>query len=97
MDYDKTYQRVNKDCCDAYVPLLSNADYYQIHIVGHSLGETDWNILRPLVTKEYAKTTVYYHTDESKREFIYNMMRMVGKEFMDQRRPSFRRISELAI
>jgi len=98
IDYDKTYQRADKDCCDSYTRWYPKQKGPRlIHIVGHSLGETDWSILHPFVTEESSKTTVYYHNEKSKRELIYNMMRMVGKEFMDQRRPSFRHISELVI
>lgn len=96
-EYDKAFQRALKNTCDAYKRWFLPADYSWKHIfiVGHSLGETDWNILRPMITAPGSITKVYYHTEDSRRELIYNMMGMVGKENLNQREISFRPISEL--
>lgn len=98
MGFDKVFQRAYKHTCDYYKRwILDERDYYRIFIVGHSLGKTDWDILRPLITKRLSETKVYYHNDESKQDLIYNMMGMVGRESMNQRSIEFLPISELRI
>jgi len=97
--YDKVFQRAHKKTNNDYKDWISAGDErsYQIHIVGHSLGKTDWDILRPLITATKSTTKVYYHNEESHTDLIFNMMGMVGRESMVQGKIDFLPISDLAI
>ena len=99
MGFDKVVQRTQKNTCDAYKDWISedNKNHYQIHIVGHSIGKTDWDILRPLVTAKGNTTQVYYHDEEAYNDLVFNMIGMVGREIMIQRKIDFHHISELNI
>lgn len=97
--FNKIVQRANI-CADGkyrgWLGDIGNASK-KIYIVGHSLGKTDWEIIRPFVTGANSKTAVYYHSETSKQELIHRMLGMVGQEFMVQRGVDFRPISELKI
>lgn len=97
--FDKVFQRAHKKTCDDYKDWISEDDnhHYRIYIVGHSLGRTDWDILRPLIIAKTNTAKVYYHNEESHRDLIYNMMGMVGRESMNQRKIKFLPIAELNI
>jgi len=97
--FDKVFQRAHKNTDDSYKAwiLLGETHSCGIHIIGHSLGRTDWDILRPFLTAARNTTKVYYHNEESHTNLIFNMMGMVGREVMNQRTISFHPISELAI
>jgi hypothetical protein len=97
--YNKVFQRAEKASDRRYIDWLKNNDKvgYKIDIVGHSIGKTDHDILRPFVLNENNETSVYYHSPESKYALIHNMIGMVGAEFMNSHRINFLPISELEI
>lgn len=48
---------------------LSNEEFDEVHIIGHSLGQADWSIFNSLNSK---KTICYFHDkDDYKRKTIY--------------------------
>lgn len=83
-EYDKLFQRAYKPTGCQYKEWMKGEQDYNIHIFGHSLGQTDHAILRPFIMGEKNQTTVYYHSDESHKQLINRMMVMVGREFLDQ-------------
>ena len=99
VEYDKVIQRADRNTDDAYRDwIIEDINCkYQIYIVGHSLGRTDWEILRPLIIAKRNTTKIYYHSEESKKELMYNLYCMIGRESMVQRKTEFLHISKLNI
>lgn len=53
----------------------------EIHIVGHSLGQSDKEILTMIFrSKNVGKITVYYHNQTSYEALIMNMVDLIGRE-----------------
>ncbi len=96
-EYDKVHQRAYKNTDTQYKDWLKDENEYDIHIIGHSLGQTDRAFLRPFILKENSKTTVYYHNLVSKRQLIYRMMGTVGRETVDQENIIFKPIREFGL
>ena len=98
-EYDKVIQRADRNTDGAYRDWIMEDinRQYQVYIVGHSLGRTDWEILRPLITAKRNTTKIYFHSEESKKELMYNLYCMIGRESMVQRKTEFLPISELNI
>jgi hypothetical protein len=96
-EYNKTFQRTALHTDGYYRSWLNECveDYNHLQIVGHSLGKTDWEIIRPFVTSEKIVTSVYYHSESSMKELIHNMMGMVGQEFMIKKSIRFAPLSVL--
>jgi hypothetical protein len=95
--YNKIAQRVNINTDGKYRDWLDSLSNTNIYIVGHSLGKTDWEIIRPFVTGDKCKTKVYFHDEASKQSLIHNMIGMVGREFMINNRVEFLPLSEIEI
>jgi hypothetical protein len=97
--FNKVFQRAYKNTNNKYKDWFQENEnvHYNIFIVGHSLGNTDHDILRPFITNKNSETAVYYHSDESHRQLIHRMMNMVGTETMNQHHIIFRHINELEI
>jgi hypothetical protein len=95
--YDKVFQRAYKNTDSKYKEWLKDSEHSFVYVVGHSLGHTDHDILRPFIKKENSETIIYYHTEESKKQLILRMIEMVGTEFMSQHNVWFRHIDEMII
>lgn len=97
--YDKTSQRHEKNSDCRYKDWLrwNEKNPLDIFIVGHSIGITDHAILKHFIMNGINKTSVYYHCLESKSKLIYNMIGMVGQEYMNTNRIEFLPISKLNI
>ncbi|GHV31822.1 hypothetical protein FACS18949_01180 [Clostridia bacterium] len=93
--YSKVFQRAAKRTDKRRIDWMAFGDGYDIEIVGHSLGKTDHDLLRPFIMNEKNTTTVYYHSEKSKHDLIYNMFEMVGEKFVDSHKIEFSPISLL--
>ncbi|GHV10474.1 hypothetical protein FACS1894217_15940 [Clostridia bacterium] len=93
--FNKIFQRASKHTDKRRIDWMKYNEGYDIDIVGHSLGKTDHDLLRPFIMNENNATKVYYHTENSKHELIYNMFDMVGGQFVDDHRIEFLPISAL--
>ncbi len=93
--YYKIEQRYAKGTCDKYKKWLAELDDYQyeVSIVGHSLGKTDWHIIRPFVVRKGNKTTVYHHNDQSKRNLIHHLIGMIGEQVAVQQEIAFKHLA----
>ncbi len=82
--FNKIAQRVNNGADGKYRKWINYSENTEnkIYIIGHSLGKTDWEIIRPFIVNEKNKTTVFYHSEESKKDLIHNMLGMVGRDYM---------------
>ena len=97
--FNKIAQRANLCTDGRYRGWLANIGIarHKVFIVGHSLGKTDWDIIRPFITAEKTETTVFYHDEASKQELIHRMLGMVGEELMIHRYIAFKPLPELKI
>lgn len=97
--YDKTSQRHEKNSDCRYKDWLkwNEKNPLSIFIVGHSLGRTDYDILRHFVMNRINRTYVYYHCPNAKTDLIYNMIGMVGREHINVNHIDFLPIAELNI
>lgn len=83
--FQKHNQRHVLGTIDAYQDLLeklSNVNIKPIfHIVGHSLDETDKNILKHVLKmNKRAKIRIYYHKPEVQDRLINNITKIIGEE-----------------
>ena len=97
--FNKIAQRTSIGISGKYRQWLSDMDSigHRIFVVGHSLGKTDWHIIRPFITSKNCETTVYYHSDKSKEELIHQTFGMVGDQFMIQHGIQFTNTLDLKI
>lgn len=54
------------------IETLSNEEFHEVHIIGHSLGQADWSVFNAIKSK---KIICYYHDNsdyERKKEYIRN-------------------------
>lgn len=95
--FNKNFQRSYKSTDDYYKDLQRLYNPMSISIIGHSLGETDYHILKPLIDKQNTQTTVYYHNDKWHRQLIHRMMAMLGEYSFRQRYIDFKDITEIMV
>lgn len=53
-----------------------------IYIFGHSLDITDKDVLYRLIMHDNAKTTIYYHDDDSYKKQIANLVRVLSQDVL---------------
>jgi hypothetical protein len=81
--FKKYFQRIHKKTGNKYKDWLektNRTNESNLYIFGHSLGMSDRDIIKELVTCEGMTTTVYYHDDESCAEKIENLVKIIGKD-----------------
>ena len=81
--FKKYFQRIHKKTGNKYKDWLEKTNKTNdsnLYIFGHSLGMSDRDIIKELVTCEGMVTTVYYHDDESCAEKIENLVKIIGKD-----------------
>lgn len=88
IDMKKYFQRIEKQTGSFYKKWLSYISSgfdkeNEIHIFGHSLDTSDGDVLSDFFNKdiiEHANILIYYHNDESKKQHIKNLVKVLGKE-----------------
>ncbi len=85
IEFKKYYQRIHKATGCAYKKWLeeidkSESEEHNVYIFGHSLAETDKDILKEILTKKNVKTTIYYHNSESYGEQIANLVKVLKQD-----------------
>lgn len=89
--FKKYFQRVKSNIDirfnDTIADLHSSNSYGEgkLFIVGHSLDETDKDTLMEFIN-ESTHVFIYYHTDSVLSTYIANMIKMYGKEKLEQMR-----------
>lgn len=77
------YKRWIKDCketvIDVYDPRKSYPDIH-IYIYGHSLADTDKDILRDLILTFGASTTIFHHSKDALGDQIANLVKVIGED-----------------
>lgn len=84
--FKKFFQRIHKNTGCLYknwIDKINNSDNKQTHnlyIFGHSLDDTDRDILRELILNEHIVTTIYYHNKEAYAQQIANLVKVIGQD-----------------
>lgn len=74
IDWLKEYGYISEMKLDGYEPIIN------IYIFGHSLDETDKDILEKLIMNESAKTTIYYHDKKTLGSQIANLVKVIRQD-----------------
>lgn len=82
--FKKYYQRIFKKTGNEYKKWL-NSDSIDISIIGHSLNETDKDILKELILRDNSKTTIYYYNSDDLGQKIANLVKVIGQEELIKR------------
>ena len=89
MRFKKYFQRYEKGCDNKYYKWIKETNYqhsvfnpptHTLLIIGHSLTLSDREILYKLITINGMKTSIYYHSEESKIELMQNLAAILGQE-----------------
>ena len=56
-----------------------------IYVFGHSLDNTDGDVLRNLILQEHTKTTIFYHSREALGKQIANLVSVIGEDELIRR------------
>ena len=85
--FKKHNQRHKYGSIEAYQDLLNEIkdprriDKTVFHVIGHSLEESDHNILRHLFkAKDNAEINIYYHNEEAQKRMMNNIDLIIGEE-----------------
>lgn len=98
VEFKKFFQRILKGTGNIYtewnysfqkkitpserLPDLVNRNVY---IYGHSLDNTDGDVLRNLILQENTNTTIFYHTKEALGKQIANLVAVIGEDELIRR------------
>ena len=92
--FNKSFQRTLKSTDDSYKKL--HGKRMSITIIGHSLGETDHHIIKPLISSNsYNEIKIYYHNHEWHHRLIHRTMAMLGTNRFENSFISFKDIKEI--
>ena len=56
-----------------------------IYIFGHSLDNTDGDVLRNLILQEKTRTTIFYHSKKALGKQIANLVSVLGEDELIRR------------
>lgn len=60
--------------------LIDNHALLHIYFFGHSLDETDGDVIKELILNPYAKVTIFYLNKSVYAQQIMNLVRIIGKD-----------------
>ena len=84
--FKKYYQRVMYGTDTDYLSWINQDNLeYTLMVMGHSLDDTDADIIRDLFSKA-REITIIYHDDSAKSSYIGNIIKMYGKSGFDKLR-----------
>ena len=89
--FKKYYQRIYKETGCEYKKWIDdirgdlNNDKHELYIFGHSLGETDGDVLRDLILTDNVYTTIYYWNKETMGKQIANLVKVIGQDELIRR------------
>ena len=84
--FKKFYQRIFKETSSTYIDWLDQHEHnnpaspIDIYFYGHSLAETDKDILQRLILHKNAKSHIFYYKKEEMGKQITNLIKVIGKE-----------------
>jgi len=88
IEFKKYFQRIYKKTGNEYKqwifdmnrnPTLGGNMHY-VFIFGHSLGYTDREVLKEFFDVEYAKVIIFYHNEIAFKQYISNLVRIIGQD-----------------
>ncbi|MCM1220141.1 MAG: bacteriophage abortive infection AbiH family protein [Lachnospiraceae bacterium] len=88
--FKKFFQRIHKETSSHYINWLERtkthpyAKHY-LYIFGHSLDDTDGDILRSLILNDDIITTIFYHNREAYAQQIANLVKVIGQDELIKR------------
>lgn len=84
--FKKYYQRMFKENQHEYSKWIGEMKYdnNELFVFGHSLDETDKDILKSFLLNPCIKTTIFYLDNKMKRELINNLEKLIGYEQINQ-------------
>lgn len=64
---------------------LKNNKIHNLYIFGHSLDDTDKDVLRDLILNDNVHTTIFYHNKEELGRKIANLVKVIGQDELIRR------------
>ncbi len=93
IQFKKFFQRIYKGTGSKYIDWLDDLTLFDdidskpdlnIYVYGHSLDVTDADIFRRLILADYAKTHIFYHSQDALGSQIANLVKIIGEEKLIQ-------------
>jgi len=78
--FKKYFQRIVLKTGSEYKDWLEDGTEKHVHIVGHSLDETDHDVFREFMTCDGCRTTIYYWNEQDHNAKIEQAIRIVGRD-----------------
>lgn len=98
VEFKKFFQRIFKGTGNVYTEWIGahkenlrifknspNPPDMNIYIFGHSLDNTDGDVLRNLILQEHTKTTIFYHNRHALGKQIANLVAVLGEDELIRR------------
>lgn len=98
VEFKKFFQRIFKGTGNIYTEWISahkenlrifkhspNPPTMNIYIFGHSLDNTDGDVLRNLILQEKTRTTIFYHSKKALGKQIANLVSVLGEDELIRR------------
>lgn len=98
VEFKKFFQRIFKGTGNIYTEWIGthkenlrifknspNPPIMNIYIYGHSLDNTDGDVLRNLILQEHTNTTIFYHKREALGKQIANLVAVLGEDELIKR------------
>lgn len=90
IQFQKYYQRIVKQTDNQYKEWLFHCEYEQeplaIFIFGHSLDETDGDVIRNLIECKVATIYIFYIDVEALKSIILNLIKIIGEDELNEHR-----------
>jgi len=82
--FKKYYQRIHFKTGSEYKDWIKDfrqkSEHADVHVVGHSLDETDHDVFREFMSRNDCRTIIYYWNDQDHNSKIEQAIRIVGKD-----------------
>lgn len=98
VEFKKFFQRIFKGTGNIYTEWLlthqqmaerfknaPNPSIMNVYIFGHSLDNTDGDVLRDLILQKNTKTTIFYHNRDALGKQIANLVAVIGQDELIRR------------
>lgn len=84
VEFEKYFQRITKKTGNKYKNWLQSRlgknEHIEISFFGHSLYASDSDIIKDLVYHDKSKITIFYHSQNSYKEIVANLIEVIGKD-----------------
>lgn len=84
-NFRKYFQRAYKNCETSFRQWITDIKSFpnikhNLYIIGHSLTTSDRSILNEFITLNNMTTTIYYHSEDSRKSLMQNLAAILGHE-----------------